>query len=120
MRRARRWLTNRARALRANDTSAEAKLWSRLRNRNLAGHKFVRQFPIGSYFADFACRELKIVVEIDGSTHGTDAEVVHDMARTTELTRQGFRVFRAHNRDVYDNIDGVLDALLAFIDDRIE
>ena len=117
MRRAQPWKTNRSRVLRANETSAEAKLWSELRNRQLAGLKFVRQAPVGYYFADFLCRERRIIVEIDGGTHSTVEELASDAAREAELHRLGFRVFRAWNDEIYDNIDGVLDALLAFVDE---
>jgi very-short-patch-repair endonuclease len=58
--------------LRQSDNDAEGKLWNELRDRRLNGHKFVRQLPIGLYFADFACRELRLVVEIDGSQHAGD------------------------------------------------
>jgi very-short-patch-repair endonuclease len=72
---------NRARALRRNKSSAEAILWQALRNRALSEHKFVRQEPIGAYFADFCCRERKLIVEIDGATHSTDTERTRDAKR---------------------------------------
>jgi very-short-patch-repair endonuclease len=104
--------------VRSKSSSAEERLWSRLRNRNFAGLKFTRQVPIGPYFVDFLCRDRKIIVEIDGGTHGTEAEISHDEWRATELRRLGYRVFRARNIDVYENIDGVLDTLLALIEKK--
>ncbi|MEZ0303456.1 MAG: endonuclease domain-containing protein [Hyphomicrobiaceae bacterium] len=118
MRRAQPWRTNRARVLRSKSSSAEDRLWSRLRNRNFAGLKFTRQAPVGPYFVDFLCRDRKIIVEVDGGTHGTAAEISHDERRATELRQLGYRVFRACNIDVYENIDGVLDTLLAFIEKK--
>jgi very-short-patch-repair endonuclease len=112
------WQTNRSRVLRSQRVSAEARLWSKLRNRQLGGLKFVRQAAVGPYFADFLCREHKIVVELDGATHGTDAETAGDAKRTIALRRLGYRVFRAHNSEVYENIEGVLDTLLAFIEQK--
>jgi very-short-patch-repair endonuclease len=109
------WRTSRSRVLRSQPISAEAKLWAKLRNRRLGGFKFVRQAPVGPYCADFLCRERKVVVEVDGGTHGSEREVAQDEARTIELCRHGYRVFRVRNNDVYENIDRVLDALLAFI-----
>ena len=117
MRRDQPWKTNRARVLRANDTLAEAKLWQELRNRRLGGLKFVRQAPVGPYFVDFLCRERRIIVEIDGGTHGSDAERAADAAREAELSRLGFRIFRAWNGEIYDNLGGVLDALLGFVEE---
>ena len=109
------WKTDRARALRDRATSAEDWLWSRLRGRRLQGLKFVRQAPVGAYFVDFLCREHRVVVEVDGATHGTAAEILRDRERTAFLEREGYRVFRAHNEEVYENLDGVLESLLAFV-----
>ncbi len=117
MRRSQPWRTNRARVLRSQPISAEAKLWSKLRDRRLGGLKFVRQAPVAAHFVDLACRERKVVVEVDGGTHGTDAEITDDAARAAELASLGYRVFRVRNRDVYDNVERVLDALLAFVED---
>jgi very-short-patch-repair endonuclease len=110
------WKTDRARALRSHTISAEAKLWSRLRDRRLDELKFVRQAAVGGYFVDFVCRERKVIVDVDGGTHGAEAEVADDAARTAKLARLGYRVFRVSNRDVYDNMDGVLDRLIAFVE----
>jgi very-short-patch-repair endonuclease len=85
-----------------------------LRNRQLGDLKFVRQAPVGGYFVDFLCRERTVVVEIDGGTHSTDAELARDAARSEELSRKGYRVFRVCNAEVFENLDEVLAALLAF------
>jgi len=114
------WRTNRAWVLRSAATSAEDKLWQELRSRKLDGLKFVRQSPVGPYFADFVCREKKIVMEIDGGTHATDAEIASDEARSKALEVLGYRIFRAHNVDIYENLDGVLDTLLEFIHDKTD
>ena len=106
------WLTNRARALRSRQPAAEEKLWGELRNRQLGGCKFVRQAAIGPYFADFLCRERRLIVEVDGATHASDAEVAADAARTAELEHFGYRVCRVASGDVERNIDGVLELLL--------
>ncbi|HEV8659207.1 MAG TPA: DUF559 domain-containing protein, partial [Thermoanaerobaculia bacterium] len=47
----------------------EARLWSWLRNRRFGDYKFRRQHPIGNYVVDFYCRELKLVIELDGAKH---------------------------------------------------
>jgi very-short-patch-repair endonuclease len=120
MRRAQPWRTNRARSLCSRSTAAEDRLWSHLRNRQFGGLKFVRQAPIGLYFADFLCRELKIVVEVDGGTHSTGVEIARDAARSSYVQSQGYRIFRAHNGEVSENIDSVLDTLLAFMEMKVE
>jgi very-short-patch-repair endonuclease len=110
------WRTNRSRVLRSRSISAEAKLWSRLRNRQLGGCKFVRQVPIDPYFVDFVCRERKVIIEVDGGTHSTDEERARDERRTHHLEQLGYRVFRISNDDIYNNLDCALDELLAFLE----
>ncbi|WHZ10416.1 MAG: hypothetical protein OJF60_000855 [Burkholderiaceae bacterium] len=100
----------RARNLRGNATEAEALLWSRLRDRRLAGHKFRRQRPIGPYFADFACLEIGLVVELDGGQHVEAA--AYDAARTLAMEREGFRVLRFWNNEVLTRIDAVCEQIL--------
>jgi very-short-patch-repair endonuclease len=113
MRRAQHWRTYRARVLRAN----ENRMWSKLRGRRFHNLKFVRQCPIGLYFADFACREHNIIVEIDGATHATAAELHDDAERTKALQTMGYRIFRASNTNVFENLDGVLQSLPLFVDE---
>ena len=116
MRRSQPWLTNRSRILRSREISAERVLWRRLRNRQLGGFKFVRQEPIGPYFGDFVCRQRKLVVEVDGGTHGEARELRADAVRVAHFKQLGYRVFRVHNIDVYENVERVLDGLLVEID----
>ena len=71
-----------ARKLRRDETAAEKRLWEQLRSRKLQGFKFARQAPVGSYVADFLCRESKLVIEIDGATHFTTEEIERDKKRT--------------------------------------
>jgi very-short-patch-repair endonuclease len=117
MRRSQLRRTNRARVLRSQPISAQDKMWAELRARRLGGLKFVRQAPIDHYFADFLCREQKIVVEVDGGAHGSDAEIVDDAKRTAKIEALGYRMFRVHNIDVYENLDRVLDALSTMCED---
>ena len=88
-------------------------MWRALRGRALCGFKFVRQAPIGPYFADFVCREAKLVVEVDGATHSTEEELSHDARRTAFLREQGYRIVRFVNDDVYRNLRGALETILA-------
>lgn len=101
-------LTSRARRLRVEATDVEDLLWSKLRARQLLGAKFVRQFAVAGYIADFACREHMLIVELDGSQH-LDSE--YDEVRTLALDALGYRVLRFWNRDVVDNLDGVVAAI---------
>jgi very-short-patch-repair endonuclease len=80
------------------------RLWQELRNRKLDGCKFVRQATAGPYIADFLCRELKLIVEVDGATHSSDAELA-DEQRTVHLGRLGYKVIRLQNIEVLDAMD---------------
>ncbi|SEI94309.1 MULTISPECIES: endonuclease domain-containing protein [unclassified Variovorax] len=100
----------RARSLRETPTDAEALLWYHLRDRRLAEHKFRRQRPIGPYFADFACLEAKLVVELDGGQH-VDA-AAHDENRTRFIEAQGYRVLRFWNHEVLTQTDAVRERIL--------
>jgi len=95
----------RARALRAAQTSAEAKLWQAPRNRRLARWKFRRQHPIDRYIVDFVTLDGKLIVEVDGVTHSDDK------ARTDVLEACGFLVVRVSNIHVYENLEGVLELI---------
>ncbi len=100
-----------ARQLRKGSIDAEGLLWARLRGSRLAGLKFKRQQPVGSYIVDFVCFSQKIVVEIDGGQHNDDFVAQRDRERTAWLEGQGFRVIRFWNNDVMGNMDGVLEAI---------
>ncbi|MBN8951257.1 MULTISPECIES: endonuclease domain-containing protein [unclassified Rhizobium] len=109
-------ITDRARSLRQADNDAEAKLWSELRNRRLNGFKFVRQFPIGPYFADFACRERYLVIEVDGSQH---ADSRRDVIRDEFMTAEGWSVARFWNVDVFTATPSVLETIVAICKGRL-
>ena len=77
--------TNRARVLRSRASSAHEKMWSELRDRRLGGLKFVREYPMGPFFADFVCRAEKVIVEIDGGTPRRKSPATRRVRRTCEL-----------------------------------
>ena len=93
----------RARRLRRDSTDAERAMWHALR-RNALGTGFRRQHPIPPYFADFACVEARVVVEVDGGQHGGP----RDATRDTVMRAAGWRVLRFWNDEVLRNRDGVL------------
>ncbi|WP_225589490.1 DUF559 domain-containing protein [Pseudoxanthomonas sp. PXM01] len=99
----------RERYLRQEQTEAERVLWWQLRNRRLLGWKFRRQYRIGPYFADFACPEAGLVIELDGSQHLE--QIRHDVLRTARLRREGFEVLRFWNDVVLRETDAVLMAI---------
>lgn len=94
-----------ARNLRRDQTDAEQKLWSKLRNRQFFDLKFRRQHPYPPYILDFYCDDLKLVIELDGGQHSQEK----DQKRTEFLVNEGLTVLRYWNNDVLKNIDGVLE-----------
>jgi len=98
---------NRVRALRASSTDAEHALWRRLRGGGLPGFKFRRQYPIPPYVADFVCLAAKLVVELDGSQHSTEA----DLLRTRFIESKVFTVLRFWNGDALLQTDAVVEAI---------
>ena len=98
-----------ARGLRRRQTDAERRLWARLRDRRLMGAKFARQVPIGAYVVDFCCRELKVIVELDGGQHAVQAR--SDTERTVFLEALGYLMLRFWNNDALANTDGVLQRI---------
>ena len=80
-----------ARALRKRMTDAERLLWRHLRNRELDGWKFRRQYPVGSFIVDFICVEKNLVIEVDGGPHAENEE--QDIQRSAYLNRMGYRSF---------------------------
>jgi very-short-patch-repair endonuclease len=63
-------------------TDAAKKLWWHLRQLPVDGTHFRRQSPIGPFYADFACRKLRVVIEIDGSQHARTDSMAADEKRT--------------------------------------
>jgi very-short-patch-repair endonuclease len=106
--------TAHARALRRRMTDAEKLIWSKIRDRQLAGAKLKRQHPLCGYIVDFVALDLKLVIEIDGGQHAF--QVAKDAERTRTLEESGYHVVRFWNHDVLGNIEGVLSAILQELD----
>ena len=91
-------------------TDAERKLWMQLRDRRMAGFKFVRQEPIGPYIADFCCREARLIIELDGSQHAASRR---DDVRDAALRDAGYSVLRFWNHEALQHMQSVLDTIYA-------
>jgi len=95
--------------LRQNQTLAEAKLWSQLRAHRMKDIHFRRQHPIGEYIVDFCAPRRKLVIELDGSQHLDHQD--QDAIRTKYLEALGYRVLRFWNKDIINDLDGVMRAI---------
>ena len=100
----------RARELRKNQTPAENQLWARLRNHQLNGLGFRRQHAVGTFILEFCCPKEKIVIELDGDSHGNQKD--YDAQRTEWLAKYGWRVLRFTNLEIEYEMDAVLNAIL--------
>jgi very-short-patch-repair endonuclease len=102
-------LVERARELRKSMTSAEKKIWfGYLKHLTTP---VMRQRPIDNFIVDFYCSSHKLVIEIDGNTHNTAAEIEHDKLRTCKLSEYGLSVVRFSNDDVLKNFNKVCETL---------
>lgn len=101
----------RARALRRQQTEAETLLWKHLRSRQLLDLKFRRQHPIGPYFADFACIEIGLVIELDGGQHADEGAAAQDTARARCMAAAGFATRRFWNHEVLQQTAAVLESI---------
>lgn len=108
--------TRRARKLRQDDNQAEALLWLELKTRRLGIYKFTRQFSIGPYYADFACREKWLVVEVDGPQHAGSS---YDRRRDDFMRAQGYSILRVWSDDVLRQRTSVCETILAALDGRL-
>jgi very-short-patch-repair endonuclease len=109
--------TLRSRALRQTANPAEQCLWNALKARQLGGYKFTRQFPVGPYFADFACRERMLLVEVDGGQH---VESGYDKRRDAHLLNEGYSILRIPSVTVLRAREAVCDTILAALKGRME
>ncbi len=104
----------RARKLRRDLTPAETRLWGALRNRAFLGLKWRRQSPIAGYYPDFACKEARLIVELDGEQHAEQTD--YDERRTRDLEAAGYHVIRFWNGDVMRELTSVLERMEAEVD----
>ncbi|MBB3930437.1 very-short-patch-repair endonuclease [Kaistia hirudinis] len=101
-------LRQRSHELRQAMSEPEQIIWKHLRAHRFHGLGFRRQVPIAGCVVDFVCHERRLIVEIDGATHGADEAIRRDEARTRRLEAEGYRVVRYWNNDIMTNLDGVL------------
>jgi very-short-patch-repair endonuclease len=105
-------VTRKARKLRNTSTETEQRLWHYLRGKAVAGAKFRRQYPFGPYITDFACPELKLIVEADGGQHqGSE----HDNRRDTYCKAQGYVVLRYWDDQILRETEAVLEDIYRWV-----
>lgn len=99
-------------------TKAEACLWKySLSKRQMEGYQFFRQRPVLNYIADFLCKELMLIIEVDGLTHQWEEVAANDIKRDQDLKVIGFTVLRFYDNDVLNHIDSVSYLIREYIFD---
>jgi very-short-patch-repair endonuclease len=108
-----------AKANRVAMTKAEACLWKYvLRARQMKGYQFRRQGPVLNFIADFMCKELKLIIEVDGSTHHYSDTQFYDQTRQRELEDAGFTILRFADEEVLEAINEVMSRIEDWIEKR--
>ena len=105
--------TDRARAMRKTMTPPEARMWANLKRLRGEGFHFRRQAPFKGYYLDFVCFKRRLVIEVDGQVHQLDEQIRHDRIRDAVLAKEGFVTLRFDNAAIRDNIDDVMDFVVA-------
>ena len=100
-----------SRDLRKNMTEAEKFLWSRIRGKQLNGHQFYRQKIIGDFIVDFYCPRARLIIELDGGQHFAAEGKEKDRKRDNFMIETGLTVLRFSDREVFENIEGVLEII---------
>ncbi|MBL8809241.1 MAG: DUF559 domain-containing protein [Planctomycetaceae bacterium] len=108
-----------ARDQRRNVNNFASTVWQWIRNRQIFGQKFRREFPIPPYTADFCCVELRLVIEIDGEPHFTEEGREHDRIRDRFLQRSGYTVLRIPGYDVVRDDGSVIEKIRAAVRDAM-
>lgn len=103
---------DRRQLLRSLQTDVERTLWSRLRDRQILGKKFFRQYGVGAYILDFYCPEVRLAIELDGGQHADSKVKEYDTVRTEYLETADIRVIRFWNNEVIENMEGVLQKIV--------
>ena len=100
-------------------TKGEACLWKYvLGARQMKGYQFRRQRPVLNYIADFMCKELLLVIEVDGITHDSPEGYERDQKKDRDLESVGFTVLRFSDWEVLNKIDDVSIMIGNWIDDN--
>ena len=106
------------RTLRKNQTDAECKIWSILKNKQMGGHKFYRQYSVGPYIIDFYCSARRLAVEVDGGQHAEEQHKQYDTMRSRYLAEHGVCVVRFWNNEGLGNIEGVWIKIKECVENR--
>lgn len=105
-----------ARKLRKDSTKTEIRLWCELLSSSqMGGYRFLRQRPVSKYIADFMCKELCLIIEVDGFSHDFEEAEEHDIRRQQEMEALGFTVMRCSDQAVMECLPDVAESIYGWI-----
>lgn len=108
-----------ANSLRKTMTKSEACLWKfALRAGKLSNWQFRRQRPVLNFIADFMCKDLLLVIELDGYTHSFEETIEKDKIKQDALEKVGFKVLRFQDEEVLNDMDNVIRVLEQQVEER--
>jgi very-short-patch-repair endonuclease len=102
-------LQSRRRILRHNLSKAEAVLWTYIKNKQILGQRFLRQFSIESYIVDFFCPKLHLAIEVDGISHTYISDIKKDIKRQKKIESYGVSFLRFTNEEILGDLNEVLE-----------
>jgi len=115
--------TEKRRKLRQNQTNAEELVWRFLRNRQILGYKFKRQYSVDHFIIDFYCAKLKLAIEIDGGTHNTPDQKKKDLVRQNYLESFNIKFVRIKDEELFGNPNKAfakIEQAIQLIEERIK
>ena len=98
-------------SLRNYSTSAEAVLWTKIKNKQIEGLKFRRQHSIANYVVDFYCPQLNLAIELDGEFHASYQDIIRDKKRDSSLSDFGIKILRFENKIVFENPEEIINQI---------
>ena len=111
-------LKNFARNHRNDGTKAEIRIWCELLRNKQMGYPFLRQRPVAEFIVDFYCKELNLIIEIDGLTHQWEENVPNDLIKDSTLKNLGYNIIRFTDEEVMKDIINVQRAIEVFIENH--
>ena len=106
--------------LRNNSTLSEVLLWNELKSRKITGYQFMRQKPIGNFIVDFYCPKLNLAIEVDGDSHGFESAILRNQLKDKYRTSLGIHIIRYDDSDIKNDISGVIDHLIDWIEQKLQ
>lgn len=95
-------------------------MWMHLRNRQILGYKFRRQYSVDHFVIDFYCPELKLAIELDGDVHEIPEQKEYDIARQNFLEAFGIKFIRIKNEEFFGNPNKAFNKIETEINDLVK